>query len=118
MNEVFKQDWKRYSRTEWSKKHILGLFKNRTMRYILLGRISTSQNQVVKALAGGLQKYIGNNMGCEIGWSNIGPGIVLTHPFGITVNSNAKIGKNCTLFKGCTIGSIRGGGKIRNPLYW
>ncbi len=55
-------------------------------------------------------------MGCEIGWNNVGPGLVLAHPYGITVNSGAIIGKDCTLFKGCTIGSIRSGKNAGVPV--
>ena len=109
MNDIFKRDWKRYSKTAWSEKCILRVFKSRTMRYVLVGRLSNSRNRVIRILAEGLQKYIGDKMGCEISWRNIGTGIVLTHSFGITVNSNARIGEDCTLFKGCTVGSIRGG---------
>ena len=38
------------------------------------------------------------------------------HPYGITINGGAKIGKDCTLFKGCTIGGIRGGNKAGAPV--
>ena len=55
-------------------------------------------------------------MGCEIGWDHIESGLVLAHPYGITVNGGAKIGRDCTLFKGCTIGSIRGGNKAGVPV--
>lgn len=40
---------------------------------------------------------------------NIGEGLVLAHGWGITVNSRAVLGKDCVLFKGCTIGSVRSG---------
>lgn len=33
----------------------------------------------------------------------------MAHPYNITVNSKAVLGRNVTLFKGCTIGSIRSG---------
>lgn len=65
---------------------------------------------------GGVQKHLGHKMGCEIGWENIGEGLVLAHPYGITINGGAKIGKDCTLFKGCTIGSVRGGNKAGAPV--
>lgn len=39
----------------------------------------------------------------------------LIHPWAITVNTNAFIGNNVTLFKGCTIGEIVGGAKKGNP---
>lgn len=38
------------------------------------------------------------------------------HPYGITVNTKAEIGENVTLFKGCTIGSIRSGTKVGVPV--
>ena len=34
---------------------------------------------------------------------------MLGHGYGITVNSRATIGDDCTLFKGCTVGSVRSG---------
>lgn len=37
------------------------------------------------------------------------------HPYDITVNSNAKLGENVTLFKGATIGSIRSGNRKGLP---
>lgn len=40
---------------------------------------------------------------------NIAGGLFLAHPFNITVNSRAILGRNVTLFKGSTIGSIRSG---------
>lgn len=108
MNEAFKQDWKRFKRSEWSRKCIVDLLKSQTMKYILTGRLSNGQNSLSK-IWGGVQKHLGHKMGCEIGWEHVGSGLVLSHPYGITVNGGAKLGKDCTLFKGCTIGSIRGG---------
>ena len=35
---------------------------------------------------------------------NIGPGLFISHPYGITINSEAVIGANCNLHKGVTIG--------------
>lgn len=65
---------------------------------------------------GGVQQYLGSKIGCEIGWDNIGSGLVLAHAYGITVNPSAKIGKDCCLFKGCTVGSIRNGKKAGVPI--
>lgn len=39
----------------------------------------------------------------------MGPGILLHHPFGITVHPDAVIGEMVTLFKGSTIGRVRSG---------
>ena len=40
---------------------------------------------------------------------NIGSNFCLAHPNGITINPGASIGNNVTVFKGCTIGSVRSG---------
>lgn len=34
----------------------------------------------------------------------IGPGLYIAHPFNITINGNAQIGRNCNIHKGLTIG--------------
>ena len=39
----------------------------------------------------------------------------MTHPYGITVNNNAEIGEDCTIFKGATIGSVRSGKRAGVP---
>lgn len=114
MNEMFILDWKRYKKTNWSWKCIFNLLKSPVMIYTLAGRCSVT-NHFTSYLWGGVQKYLGHRMGCEVGWKYIDPGIILSHPYGITVNGEAKIGKDCTLFKGCTIGSIRDGKKAGVP---
>lgn len=43
-------------------------------------------------------------------------GIRLIHPWCITVNDNAILGENVTLFKGVTIGVIEHGAKKGNPI--
>ena len=48
-------------------------------------------------------------------FKKVGGGIRLIHPWMITVNANAVIGRNVTLFKGVTIGIIEHGEKAGNP---
>ena len=52
MNEAFKQDWKRYKRSEWSRKCLFDLFKSQTMKYILSVRLSHSPNTPSKGCGG------------------------------------------------------------------
>lgn len=75
------------------------------------GRLSTrSSSQFVKRIAAKISKWLLLRRGIELEYSdNIGEGLVLAHPWGITVNSRAVLGRDCVLFKGCTIGSIRSG---------
>lgn len=51
----------------------------------------------------------------EINPHQFGTGLVLAHPYNITVNGGAQIGSNCTIFKGVTIGSIRSGSRRGVP---
>lgn len=45
-------------------------------------------------------------LGSEIHWrAEIGPGLRIYHGYGLVVHSNAKIGANCTLRQGVTLGS-------------
>ena len=47
----------------------------------------------------------GRKYGLEISTkASIGEGLYLGHPYNITVAGGVKIGKNCNLHKGCTIG--------------
>lgn len=58
MNEFFKQDWKRYKRSEWSRKYLIDVLKSQTMKYILAGRLSTSQNKYLrKIMWGGAETF-------------------------------------------------------------
>jgi serine O-acetyltransferase len=56
--------------------------------------------------------------GLEIAFEkgHIGEGIRLIHPWNITVNDNAVLGYNVTLFKGSTIGAIDNGSKKGTPI--
>lgn len=64
----------------------------------------------MKKLAARIAGRLLSRRGIELAFNgNIGEGLVLAHPWGITVNSRAVLGRDCVLFKGCTIGSIRSG---------
>ena len=75
------------------------------------GRLSERiGNPYAKRLASYISKKLLSRRGIELSFNgNIGEGLVLAHPWGITVNSRAVLGRDCVLFKGCTIGSIRSG---------
>lgn len=47
--------------------------------------------------------------------TEIGPGLYIGHPYGITINRNAKIGKNCNIHKGVTIGRENRGARKGAP---
>lgn len=45
----------------------------------------------------------------------IGPGLYIGHPFGITINPATVIGSNCNIHKGLTIGQENRGGRKGTP---
>lgn len=110
MLESFKADYFHYTGKPWRPSCFYTLFTSQTLRYVYFGRQSAEARFFKKI--GGVQKLIGRHMGNEIGWDKIGKGLVLAHPYGITVSAGATIGENCVLFKGCTVGGVRGNSKI------
>ena len=62
-----------------------------------------------------LLRNIRKKYGLEIYSKQIGGGLYLAHPYMITVNTNAKIGRNCNLSKGCTIGAEFRGERKGSP---
>ncbi len=48
--------------------------------------------------------------------AEIGPGLYIGHPYGITINPHAKIGKNCNIHKGATIGQENRGRRKGAPI--
>ena len=111
VNEKFKYDYMRYKKKEWSLIAFCGeLIKSKRLRYIFFGR---SQNKLMLIIS----SVIGNSMGNEIDFSQINRGLILGHPYNITVGTGSIIGENATLFKGVTIGAIRGGKQRRKSYY-
>lgn len=49
------------------------------------------------------------------GMASIGPGLYLGHVYGITINASAKIGSNCNIHKGVTIGQENRGARKGTP---
>lgn len=50
------------------------------------------------------------------GKCDIGPGLYIGHPYCITINAEAKIGKNCNIHKGVTIGQENRGKRKGAPI--
>lgn len=71
--------------------------------------MASSSSKIVSCIGRIIQKHYENRYGLEISFANISGGLLLLHPYNITVNSRAYLGKNVTLFKGSTIGSVRSG---------
>lgn len=48
--------------------------------------------------------------------TEIGPGLYIGHPYGITINAAAKLGKNINIHKGATIGQENRGKRKGTPV--
>mgnify|MGYP000131747731 CR=1 FL=1 len=48
--------------------------------------------------------------------TEIGPGLFIGHPYGITINPRAKLGKNCNIHKGVTLGQENRGKRQGAPV--
>ena len=75
---------------------------------------------VVWQLGGGrltelLRHHHEEKYGLEIKFNNIGAGLLLFHPFNITISTNAILGENVSIYKGVTIGSVRSGKRKGYP---
>lgn len=107
MFEEFRKDYFRY--TGSSKIKLSVIVKDHSLRYLFFLR------------GGGLfipfRKHMQTKYGLEMGrGNNIDPGLYLGHAYGITVNPHAKIGKNCNLHKGCTVGQENRGQRKGAPV--
>ncbi len=117
MNKKFIKDYEKKIGKRWNffSGRIRTFFIYHDLKYIYLLRNSeTSKNKwiyrmMLKKLT---QKY---GLEIEIG-TKIGEGFLLYHPFNITINPKAIIGNNVAIYKGATIGSIRGGKRAGTPI--
>lgn len=119
MNSNFLEDYRANFNEEWKLFSGLGrLLKNYWLRFLFWNRIQENASiSIVKALSVMFRDRIGKKYGLEMDFlkGHISGGIVFSHPYNITVNSDARLGKNVVLFKGSTIGSIRSGNRQGTP---
>ena len=63
-----------------------------------------------------LKKFLGRKYGLEFNTDKIGKGLYIGHPFCITINDDAIIGKCCNIHKGVTIGEENRGKRKGSPI--
>lgn len=85
------------------------LVRHRPLRICFWGRLTTHRNRLVRLVGRLAMHHYQERYGIELDFAKIGGGLLLMHPFDITVNSRAELGEQVTLFKGCTVGSVRSG---------
>lgn len=109
MISKYKEDYYVMTQRKWNfVGGILRTVRHRNLRVCFWGRVAAAD-----AWFSGIGKFIyahyEKKYGLEISFKNISGGILLLHPYNITVNPRAVLGHNVTLFKGSTIGSVRSG---------
>lgn len=122
MNRLFKADYERsFPHTFHLLPCLIRLFRNHELRTLFWFRQYQVGGKISKVLVMPFLRHYRRKYGIElpynqlVGACNGGGGIRLMHPWGITVNADAILGENVTLFKGCTIGEIREGKKKGYP---
>lgn len=101
----FKYDYYRY--TGSYRIGITPLLKDHSLRYLLCLRAGGGLFRIFR-------KHLSTKYGIELGdGSQIARGAYLGHAYGISINPAAKVGKNCSFHKGCTIGQENRGGGVR-----
>lgn len=81
------------------------LISNRDLRYVYVGRMSTSAHtSIVRKVFRIVRHAMAVNRCAEISFQNIGAGFHLSHGNAIVLTAKATIGENCSLRNGITIG--------------
>ena len=114
--ENYKYDYQKCYCEKWSFfKWVCRYATDHRLRFLFWGRLSAS-NSILKSFARIKKKQYEKKFGLEMDFKNIQGGLLLMHPYNITVNSKTIIKGDCTIFKGVTIGSIRSGKKAGCPI--
>lgn len=107
-------DLYRNNRKKGTRNLIDTAVRKMDFRWILLYRLYQSKRHPV--LTRWFLRRYSLRTGIQIGWhSKIGEGLVLVHCGDIAVNNEVVIGKNCTLYRGVTIGMEFRGERKGNP---
>lgn len=82
----------------------------------LYRKAATASFAPTKFLYKALFRFWANRRGLELSINQqIGGGLYLGHAYNITINSNAKIGRNCNIHKGAVIGQANRGSRKGYP---
>ena len=120
MNSKFAREYLKYTGQEYqgSFKNIIKVRTSHTLTFLYYGRcMEFTTSKLLKKYYRIRCKLIGTKFGNEIpSFDRIDEGLMLCHGYGITVNENAILGRDVTLFKGCTVGGVRSGKKAGAPI--
>ena len=115
MVDKFNRDFGRQSDVRGLSKFV-SVIRHRNLLALYLVRKAENHNNRYGRFLLSLGGSLFERSGIELSPTNsIGGGLLLVHPYDITINSRSKIGEDFTIFKGATIGSIRSGKKQGTP---
>lgn len=81
-----------------------------------LRKLQENPNAIMKIIYKVFNRVFQFAYSCEISYlAKIGEGLYIGHPYNITINPNAIIGKNCIIHKGVTIGQENRGKRKGTP---
>lgn len=85
--------------------------------HYLFRKASVTESFPLKYIYKALFRIWANKRGLEMTANmQMGGGIYIGHPYNITINPHAKIGKNCNIHKGIVIGQVNRGVKKGTPV--
>lgn len=103
MNPLYQHDLKRNNTPPYFQKYWRAL--------------QTPHSKGVKFIYKLINKCLQLFYKCEIPVSSeVGPGLYIGHPYCITINPKAKLGRNCNIHKGVTIGQENRGSRKGVPV--
>lgn len=115
----FKLDYYRMTgeKFKWGFKCFIRIIIKHNLKYMFIYRLSkNSKIKIVKKLFRVKLYFLGRKYGIEIlPTTEIGEGIYIGHPYNITINQGAIIGKNVNIMKGVTIGAENRGDRAGCP---
>jgi len=113
--ELFYIDYKK-ARPNIKNIRIRDIIKCHEIGYLFFSRrLAGAKNRIAKRILLKIVLSYRKKYGLELNMNNIGGGLLLVHPWDITVHNDVRIGNNATLFKGVTIGVIAHGNKKGVP---
>ncbi len=106
--ELYRGDLERYKNHQidrWTKEYLF-----------FLRKVQTCNNKYINILYRFMYRRLSQKHGIEIPrGTTIGKGLYIGHPYNITINENAVIGKNVNIHKGVTIGQENRGKRKGAP---
>ena len=83
---------------------------NRAFRRLWYYRRYRRAGRVGRLLLSFCGRRLSRHLSVELPWpAEVGRGLLLLHPTGITFQSKCRVGENCTILKGVTIGNAKTG---------